>query len=51
MPVQDDLVFVPSKLASSLANVGPLALCTRVTNAVTLMDPDSLRSAAMEVRG
>ncbi len=48
-PVQDDLVCLPPKTASALGNLGPVVLCTRVTTAMLLMDPISLRSAYVEV--
>lgn len=48
-PPQDDLVCLPSKLASSLGSLGPLVLVTRVTNAITLTDPTNLRSTSMDV--
>lgn len=41
--VQDDLVCLPAKLAASLGNIGPVCLVTRVTNAITLTDPLTLR--------
>lgn len=47
--VQDDLVFLPPRVASSMANIGPLVLCTRVTNAITYTDPTTKRSATTEV--
>ena len=40
---QDDLVCLPHKVAASLGNIGPLVLCTRVTNALTFTDPRTLR--------
>eukprot|EP00879_Flechtneria_rotunda_P020112 GHRR01021152.1.p1 GENE.GHRR01021152.1~~GHRR01021152.1.p1 ORF type:complete len:446 (+),score=110.36 GHRR01021152.1:905-2242(+) len=45
---KDDLVCLPAKLSSSLGSLGPLVLCTRVANTLTLLDPTNLRSAVME---
>lgn len=40
---QDDLVCLPAKQAAALGNIGPMVLVTRVTNAITLTDPLTLR--------
>lgn len=40
---------LPAKLAASLGNLGPLVLCTRVSAALTLVDPLTLRHAQVEV--
>eukprot|EP00887_Chlorella_sp_A99_P002026 scaffold18.g2026.t1 len=45
---KDDLVFLPPKVATSYGNIGPLVVCTRVTSAITLTDPLTLRQAVME---
>ena len=45
---KDDLVFLPPKVASAHGGISPLVLCTRVTNALTLTDPITLRSAVIE---
>ena len=42
---KDDLVLLPKKLAASLGNIGPLVLCTRVSNIIQLIDPTTLRIA------
>ena len=34
-----------------MANIGPLVLCTRVTNAITYTDPNTKRTTTTEVRG
>ena len=47
--VQDDLVCIPHKAAAALGGFGPLALCTRVSNTLTLTDPQTLRSIQMDV--
>ncbi|KAL4447194.1 hypothetical protein ABPG77_007227 [Micractinium sp. CCAP 211/92] len=45
---KDDLVCLPAKQAAALGNIGPLVLVTRVTNAITLTDPLTLRQAVLE---
>jgi len=42
---KDDLVCVPSKLAKQLGNIPQLLLCTKIGNAIHLMDPNTLRVA------
>ncbi|KAL5101368.1 hypothetical protein RYX36_005695 [Vicia faba] len=34
-----DLIFLPPKVALSLGNIGPLVICTKVTNVIVLFDP------------
>ncbi|KAI9204521.1 NMD3-domain-containing protein [Polychytrium aggregatum] len=46
---KDDLVCLPMKVARSLSNISPLALCTRVGNSLQLLDFNSLRVG--ELRG
>eukprot|EP00842_Homolaphlyctis_polyrhiza_P001175 jgi/Hompol1/2058/HPOL_002042-RA len=36
---KDDLVCLTPKMARSLSDISPLALCVRVSNAITLLDP------------
>lgn len=45
---KDDLVVLPAKLAASCGGISQLVLCTRVTNALTLTDPTTLRTAVLE---
>ncbi|KAB8239198.1 ribosome-binding protein [Aspergillus alliaceus] len=42
---KDDLVALPIKLARSIGNISPLALCHRVGTAVNLLDPNTLQTA------
>jgi nonsense-mediated mRNA decay protein 3 len=42
---KDDLVALPIKLAKSIGNISPLALCYRVGTAVNLLDPNTLQTA------
>ena len=48
--LQDDLVCLPPKAAAALGGFGPLALCTRVSNTLTLTDTQTLRSVQVDVR-
>ncbi len=50
VPMQDDLVFLPSKVAKGFGEISPLLLCTRVSSALVLTDPATLRSVQIEVR-
>ena len=50
VPTQDDLVFLPSKVAKGFGEISPLLLCTRVSSALVLTDPATLRSIQIEVR-
>jgi nonsense-mediated mRNA decay protein 3 len=36
---REDLVFLPPKVYSSLGNIGPIVICTKVTNVIALFDP------------
>lgn len=47
--LQDDLVCLPPKAAAVLGGFGPLAVCTRVTNTLTLTDTQTLRSVQVDV--
>ena len=40
---KDDLVLLPRKLNNALGNLGPLVLCTRVTNSVLFTNPQTLQ--------
>lgn len=42
---KDDLVALPIKLAKSIGNISPLALCHRVGTSVNLLDPNTLQTA------
>lgn len=42
---KDDLVALPPKLAHSIGNIAPLALCHRVGTAVSVLDPNTLQTA------
>ncbi|KAL2550927.1 nonsense-mediated mRNA decay NMD3 family protein [Forsythia ovata] len=40
---REDLICLPPKVAASQGNLGPLVICTKVTNSVALLDPFTLR--------
>ncbi|KAF6171419.1 hypothetical protein GIB67_009560 [Kingdonia uniflora] len=40
---REDLICLPPKVANSLGNLGPLVLCTKVSNNIILVDPFTLR--------
>ncbi|KAG9792270.1 putative nonsense-mediated mRNA decay protein 3, partial [Aureobasidium melanogenum] len=42
---KDDLVALPIKLAKSIGNISPLAVCYRVGTSVNLLDPTTLQTA------
>lgn len=42
---KDDLVALPLKVAKSMGNIQPLALCYRVGTSVNLVDPTTLQTA------
>ena len=42
---KDDLVALPVKLAKSIGNIAPLALCYRVGTSINLLDPNTLQTA------
>ena len=42
-------MFLPSKVAKGFGEISPLLLCTRVSSALVLTDPATLRSVQIEV--
>jgi nonsense-mediated mRNA decay protein 3 len=44
---KDDLLCLPPKLVRSLGMIGPLVLCTRVSNVIHLIDPATCKTAEM----
>jgi nonsense-mediated mRNA decay protein 3 len=40
---REDLICLPPRVAASLGNLGPLVICTKVTNNLALLDPVTLR--------
>ncbi|KAJ0244317.1 hypothetical protein HA466_0189720 [Hirschfeldia incana] len=45
---REDLIFLPSKVATGLGNLGPLVVCTKVSDSITLLDPRTLRCAFLD---
>ncbi|KAJ3125053.1 hypothetical protein HK100_011019 [Physocladia obscura] len=44
---KDDLFVLPHKVAKSLSDISPLVLCNRVSNSLTLVDPNTLKISDM----
>nr|ABV28352.1 nonsense-mediated mRNA decary protein 3 [Taiwania cryptomerioides] len=45
---KEDLICLPPKVSSSLGNLGPLVLCTKVSTNIMLLDPFTSRHAFMD---
>ncbi|XAR58119.1 hypothetical protein NMG60_11026513 [Bertholletia excelsa] len=45
---REDLVCLPPKLVASLGNIGPLVVCTKVSNSIALLDPSTLRHCFLD---
>lgn len=45
---REDLICLPQKVAVSMGNLGPLVLCTKVSNSIMLLDPFTLRYSFMD---
>ncbi|KAG7980045.1 hypothetical protein I3843_05G161000 [Carya illinoinensis] len=45
---REDLICLPPKVAASLGNLGPLVICTKVTNSIALLDPFTLRISFLD---
>ncbi|GMI99200.1 Nonsense-Mediated mRNA Decay 3 [Hibiscus trionum] len=45
---REDLICLPPEVAASLGNLGPLVICTKVTNNTTLLDPFTLRQCFLD---
>ncbi|QDZ18567.1 NMD3 domain-containing protein [Chloropicon primus] len=45
---KDDLVILPKKLNTALGNLGPLVLCTRVTNSILFTNPQTLQDRYLD---
>lgn len=39
----DDVIYLPRELSSTLGHLGPLVICTKVRNTITLLDPFTLQ--------
>lgn len=44
---KDDLICLPRKLFQASGGVGPIVLCTRVTNVLTLLCPATLQATQL----
>ncbi|XP_059433288.1 uncharacterized protein LOC132166485 isoform X2 [Corylus avellana] len=44
---REDLICLPPRVAASLGNLGPLVICTKVTNNLVLLDPVTLRICSL----
>lgn len=42
---KDDLVCLPTKMARSTGNINPLVICQKVSNALHVLDPETLQTA------
>uniref|UniRef100_A0A2P2JQC7 60S ribosomal export protein NMD3 n=2 Tax=Rhizophora mucronata TaxID=61149 RepID=A0A2P2JQC7_RHIMU len=45
---REDLICLPPKVALSLGNLGPLVICTKVTNSIALLDPFTMRHCFLD---
>ncbi|KAI8032916.1 60S ribosomal export protein NMD3 [Camellia lanceoleosa] len=45
---REDLICLPSKVAVSLGNLGPLVICTKISNNIALLDPFTLRHCFLD---
>ncbi|XP_070031512.1 uncharacterized protein [Nicotiana tomentosiformis] len=45
---REDLICLPPKVAASLGNIGPLVICTKVSNNIALLDPFTLRHCFLD---
>ncbi|KAK3003640.1 hypothetical protein RJ639_018498 [Escallonia herrerae] len=45
---REDLICLPPKVAVTLGNLGPLVICTKVSNNIALMDPFTLRHCFLD---
>lgn len=44
---REDLIYLPPSVALRLGNLGPLVICTKVTNNIALLDPRTLRQCVL----
>ncbi|KAM3341450.1 60S ribosomal export protein NMD3 [Capsicum galapagoense] len=45
---REDLICLPPKVSNSLGNLGPLVICTKVSNHIALLDPFILRNCFLD---
>lgn len=46
---REDLICLPPKVKDGLGNLGPLVICTKVSNNIALLDPFTLRNCFLDV--
>ncbi|KAJ3235055.1 hypothetical protein HDU81_000873 [Chytriomyces hyalinus] len=44
---KDDLFVLPAKVAKSLSDISPLVICSRVSNSLSVLDPNTLKISDM----
>ncbi|KAL5101361.1 hypothetical protein RYX36_005688 [Vicia faba] len=44
----EDLIFLPPIVASSFGNIGPIMICTEISNIITLFDPLTLKHCFLD---
>lgn len=45
---REDLICLPPKVSNGLGNIGPIVICTKVTNSIALLDPFTLRHCFLD---
>lgn len=45
---RDNIVCLPPKVAQSLGNMSQMAVCLRISNVITLIDPNTLQMADVQ---
>ncbi|KAL9669079.1 hypothetical protein QQ045_006620 [Rhodiola kirilowii] len=45
---REDLVCLPPKVRCNFGNIGPLVICTKVSNSIALLDPQTLRTCFLD---
>ncbi|XP_065868596.1 uncharacterized protein [Euphorbia lathyris] len=45
---REDLICLPPEVRRNLGNLGPIVICTKVTNSIALLDPLTLRQAYLD---
>ncbi|KAG8390462.1 hypothetical protein BUALT_Bualt01G0085800 [Buddleja alternifolia] len=45
---REDLICLPPKVSNGLGNLGPLVICSKVSNSIALLDPLNLRQSYLD---
>ncbi|KAM3340711.1 hypothetical protein P3S68_028345 [Capsicum galapagoense] len=45
---REDLICLPPKVSNSLGNLGPLVICTKLSNHIAVLDPFTLRNCFLD---